>query len=68
MPEEGYFALALDGDKQQIDALASNMGHCLWTGIVDADKAAAVARRLTAPDMFSGLGIRTLPPAALTTR
>jgi glycogen debranching enzyme len=60
MPDKGYFALGLDGDKRQIDSLASNMGHCLWTGIVDAGKAAAVARNLTSPEMFSGFGIRTL--------
>jgi glycogen debranching enzyme len=60
MPDKGYFALGLDGDKRPIDSLASNMGHCLWTGIVDAGKAAAVARNLTSPEMFSGFGIRTL--------
>jgi glycogen debranching enzyme len=43
-----------------VDARASNMGHCLWSGIVDDDKAAAVAERLLAPEMFSGWGIRTL--------
>jgi len=60
LPDRGYFALGLDGSKRPIDSLASNMGHCLWTGIVDAGKAAAVARQLTGPDMFSGFGIRTL--------
>ena len=55
-----WFALGLDGDNRQLDALASNMGHCLWTGIVDADKAAAVARHLLSPAMFNGWGIRTL--------
>jgi glycogen debranching enzyme len=60
MPDKGYFALGLDGEKRQIDSLASNMGHCLWTGIVDAGKAASVARHLTGPEMFSGHGIRTL--------
>jgi len=60
MPEKGYFALGLDGQKRQIDSLASNMGHCLWTGIVDAGKAPAVAKALTGPEMFSGYGIRTL--------
>jgi glycogen debranching enzyme len=60
LPDRGYFALGLDGGKKPIDSLASNMGHCLWTGIVDAGKAAAVARHLTGPDMFSGFGIRTL--------
>jgi glycogen debranching enzyme len=60
MPERGAFALALDGAKRQVDAIASNMGHCLWTGIVDADKAPAVARWLTSPEMASGWGVRTL--------
>jgi glycogen debranching enzyme len=60
LSDKGYFALGLDRDKRPIDALASNMGHCLWTGIVDAGKAAAVARNLTGPEMFSGYGIRTL--------
>jgi glycogen debranching enzyme len=58
--EHGWFAVGLDGDKRQIDSLASNMGHCLWTGIVDEDKAAAVAQGLVRPEMFSGWGIRTL--------
>jgi glycogen debranching enzyme len=56
----GWLAMGLDRDKRPIDALASNMGHCLWTGILDADKADAVARRLMSPDMFSGWGVRTL--------
>ncbi len=56
----GYLALALDGEKRPVDAVASNMGHCLWAGIVDEDKAAIVADRLLAPDMFNGWGVRTL--------
>jgi glycogen debranching enzyme len=60
LPDRGYFALALDGDKQPVDSCASNMGHCLWTGIVDEDKAPLVADRLMGPDMFSGWGVRTL--------
>ena len=36
------------------------MGHCLWTGIVDEDKAAAVAEHLLSPEMFTGWGVRTL--------
>src|SRR5207302_6512071 len=57
--------IGLDGEKNQIDALASNMGHCLWTGIIDTDKAPIVAERLMAPDMFSGWGIRTLSEKAV---
>jgi glycogen debranching enzyme len=60
MPDSEAFALALDGAKRQVDATASNMGHCLWTGIVDDDKAAAVAAHLAGPTMSSGFGIRTL--------
>lgn len=61
MPERAAYALALDGDKRQVDAVASNMGHCLWAGIVaDPEKAAAVARWLTSPEVFSGWGVRTL--------
>ena len=60
LPEQGWFAVGLDGAKRPIDSLASNMGHCLWTGIVDEDKAAQVAERLLSPEMFSGWGVRTL--------
>jgi glycogen debranching enzyme len=60
LPDRGWFAVGLDRDKRPIDSLTSNIGHCLWTGIVDNDKAAAVARHLMSPDMFSGWGIRTL--------
>ncbi|HEY8524103.1 MAG TPA: glycogen debranching N-terminal domain-containing protein [Acidimicrobiales bacterium] len=60
LPDRGWFALGLDADKRPIDSLASNMGHCLWTGIVDDDKAAAVARHLAGPELNSGWGVRTL--------
>ena len=54
------FALALDGRKRQVRSVTSNPAHCLYCGIVDDDKAALVAERLMAPDMFSGWGVRTL--------
>jgi glycogen debranching enzyme len=59
--EDGeYFALGLDAEGGQIDALASNNGHLLWSGIVDKSKANAVARNLMGPRLFSGWGVRTL--------
>jgi glycogen debranching enzyme len=59
--EDGqYFALALDSDGRQVDALASNNGHLLWSGIVDKAKARALARHLLGPRLFSGWGVRTL--------
>lgn len=60
LPERGYYAVALDGKKQKVDACASNMGHCLWLGIIDEDKAPQVAEHLMSPEMFSGWGVRTL--------
>ncbi|MGW0218483.1 amylo-alpha-1,6-glucosidase [Micromonospora chokoriensis] len=56
----GYYAVALDGDKNPVDAKTSNMGHLLWSGIVPRERADAVVRQLMSPDMFSGWGIRTL--------
>jgi glycogen debranching enzyme len=55
-----YFAVALDGDGRQVDSLTSNIGHLLWSGIVDSSKARAVVRHLMSPAMFSGWGVRTL--------
>lgn len=60
MPDRGYYAVALDGKKRQVDACASNMGHCLLFGLLDEDKAPLVAERLMSPEMFSGWGVRTL--------
>jgi glycogen debranching enzyme len=60
MPDRGYYAIALDGKKRQVDACASNMGQCLWHGIVDEDKVPLVVERLMSPEMFSGWGVRTL--------
>jgi glycogen debranching enzyme len=58
--EHGWFAMGLDRDKKPIDALASNMGQCLWTGIVEQEKAERIADRLLEPELFSGWGVRTL--------
>jgi glycogen debranching enzyme len=60
MPERGCFAVGLDRDKKQIDSCTSNVGHCLWSGIVDDDKAQAIADELVSERMFSGWGVRTL--------
>jgi glycogen debranching enzyme len=55
-----YPAVALDRDGQPVDSVASNMGHLLGSGILEPGEAALVAARLTAPDMDSGFGLRTL--------
>ena len=56
----GYFALALDRYGNKVDALSSNNGHLLWSGIVDKSKAKAIARHLLGTRLFSGWGVRTL--------
>lgn len=60
MDDVGTYALALDGEKRQVNSIASNAGHALWTGICAPERAASVARVLTGPGMWSGWGIRTL--------
>ncbi len=58
--ESGLYAFALDGEKRKVLTVASNPGHCLWSGIVRPDRAGAIVKRLMTPDMWSGWGIRTL--------
>jgi len=60
IPDRQFFALALDGQKKKVDSLCSNIGHLLWSGIVDDDKAQALRDHLMSPKMFSGWGIRTM--------
>jgi glycogen debranching enzyme len=60
IPERGCHALALDGDKRQVDSLTSNIGHLLWSGILDEGEAAATAARLLDEQLYSGWGVRTL--------
>ncbi len=60
MPAEGTYALGLDGQGRQIDAVTSNSGHLLWADCVPPERVASLTERLMAPDMFSGWGIRTL--------
>jgi glycogen debranching enzyme len=55
-----FFALALDANGAQVDALSSNIGHLLWSGIVERSKADAVVHHLMGPRLFSGWGVRTL--------
>jgi len=58
--DRGFFALALDGQKRKVDSLTSNIGHLLWSGIADADKAECCVRHLLSEALFSGWGVRTM--------
>ncbi|GAA1403248.1 amylo-alpha-1,6-glucosidase [Catellatospora coxensis] len=56
----GYYAVGLDGDKNPIDSVTSNLGHLLWSGIVPSERADQVVRHLMSDSLFSGWGVRTL--------
>jgi glycogen debranching enzyme len=60
IPERKFFALAIDGDGRQVDSLTSNIGHLLWSGIADDEKAADCVQHLMSDKLFSGWGIRTM--------
>ncbi|WP_433626475.1 amylo-alpha-1,6-glucosidase [Halomicrococcus sp. NG-SE-24] len=60
LPEESFYAVALDGRNDPVETVASNPGHCLWSGIVPDDRLRSVVDRLVADDMFTGWGIRTV--------
>ena len=65
LDEQGWLAMALDGDKQPVAVCTSNMGHCLWTGILDPDRASLVAEKLLSTEMFTGWGVRTLAESSV---
>ncbi|MCP6758525.1 MAG: amylo-alpha-1,6-glucosidase [Fischerella sp. CENA71] len=60
MESEGFYCLGLDNNKQQIQSIASNPGHLLWSGIVPQERAKKVVDRLFQADMWCGWGLRTL--------
>src|SRR5262249_23562999 len=64
MEDERYYAMALDGAKRPVATVTSNPGHALYCDIVDPERAQELARRLLAPDMFSGWGVRTMSKSA----
>ncbi len=59
MEDKKFFALDLDGKKQQRRAITSNPGHLLFTGILEEEKIEFVVKRLFENDMWTVYGIRT---------
>ena len=56
----GTYALALDGKKKPCRVRTSNPGQCLYTRIVEPDRAATLAKTLLDKNFFNGWGIRTV--------
>lgn len=59
-PAGNYPAMALDADGRPVDAIASNMGHLLGTGLLDGPESELVVRRLGSPELCAGFGLRTM--------
>lgn len=59
-PQLGTYVLALDGEKNPCRVVASNAGHCLYSGIATPERARQISQTLMADHMFTGWGIRTL--------
>ena len=60
MPQRGFYAMALDREKRQLQVISSNVGHLLFTRMLPQDRARAIVQRFMQPDMFSGWGWRTI--------
>lgn len=60
MEAEQFYAIALDGDGNPCEAIGSNAGHLLFTGLPNPVRAAAVTKRLLGAEFRSGWGLRTL--------
>ena len=60
MPQRGFYAMALDREKKQLQVISSNPGHLLFTRMLPQDRARALVQRFMQPDMFSGWGWRTM--------
>jgi glycogen debranching enzyme len=60
MQQRGFYAMALDREKRQLQVISSNAGHLLFTRILSQDRARAVTQRFLQPDLFSGWGLRTM--------
>jgi glycogen debranching enzyme len=63
LPDRTCYALARDGAGRVADAVASNVGHCLWTGTIPEGRAAAVVETIVDGPLNSGWGLRTMSPA-----
>ncbi|WP_276270853.1 glycogen debranching N-terminal domain-containing protein [Haloarcula litorea] len=60
LPEREYYGTALTGDGRVVDSTTSNVGHCLWSGLVPDERAGAVVDTLLDDGLNSGWGVRTM--------
>ncbi|MFK0299952.1 glycogen debranching N-terminal domain-containing protein [Brevundimonas sp. NPDC090276] len=60
MEDQQFYAVALDGDGKQMQAVGSNAGHLLFSGLPSPERARLVTRRMLTAEFRSGWGLRTL--------
>jgi len=60
LDKQRYFAQAIDSKKKAVANIASGVGLCLFSDIIDREKARYVVTRLSSPEMACGWGIRNL--------
>jgi glycogen debranching enzyme len=60
MEDDGFYAIAIDGDGEPCRVRASNPGHLLFTRLVAPQRARKVADHLLSRGFSSGWGVRTL--------
>ena len=60
MEDQNFYAVALDGDGRQMQAIGSNAGHLLFSGLPKPERARLVTRRMLTAEFRSGWGLRTL--------
>ncbi|HEY6250197.1 MAG TPA: amylo-alpha-1,6-glucosidase, partial [Candidatus Angelobacter sp.] len=60
MPQRGFYAMALDREKKQLQVISSNPGHLLFTRMLSQERARAITQQFMQPDMFTGWGCRTM--------
>ena len=60
MEDQNFYAVALDGNGRQMQAVGSNAGHLLFSGLPSPERARIVTRRMLTAEFRSGWGLRTL--------
>ena len=59
LPAAGGFASALDSSNNPVTVAGAEIGQCLWTGLIDEDKAGALVTHLLSSDTFCGWGLQS---------
>ena len=62
IPEQRFYAIALDGSGEPCRVRSSNAGHLLYTGVPSAQRGSLLIEQLVSSAFDNGWGLRTLAP------